>query len=98
MIVERDELSSPAKRSEMNLLVVTTYYLPDGGPSAPLFAMLCEALVQRGHKVTVITAVPHYPSGRVSADFEGWHVYQGVENGVKVIRVPVPSLDRAKLP
>ena len=81
----------------MKLLVITTYYLPDGGPSAPLYAMLCEALVRRGHNVTVIAAVPHYPSGRVPANFRGWRVQRNMQKGVEVIRVPVPSLQRANL-
>lgn len=81
----------------MKYLVITLYYLPDGGPSAPLFAMLCQALVKKGHDVTVISSVPHYPSGRVPVEFAGWKVRRTDENGVKVIRVPVPSLDRANL-
>lgn len=81
----------------MRLLVVTPHYLPDGGPSAPLFAMLCEALSQRGHQVIVVAAVPHYPSGRVPAEYQGWRVRRTVENGVRVIRVPVPSVDRSRL-
>lgn len=81
----------------MNLLVITTYYQPDGGPSAPLYAMLCEALVRRGCNVTVIAAVPHYPTGRVLENFKGWRACRSVENDVEVIRVPVPSLDRSNL-
>jgi colanic acid biosynthesis glycosyl transferase WcaI len=81
----------------MNIQVVTPYYLPDGGPSAPLFAMLCETLARRGHHVTVVAAVPHYPSGRVPAEFRGWRTRKSLESGVHVIRVPVPSLDRSRL-
>lgn len=81
----------------MRLLVVTPHYLPDGGPSAPLFAILCEALAQRGHQVTVVAAVPHYPSGRVPPEYRGWRTRHTVENNVKVIRVPVPSVDRSRM-
>jgi colanic acid biosynthesis glycosyl transferase WcaI len=81
----------------MQILIVTPHYLPDGGPSAPLYAMLCEALVQRGHQVTAVAAVPHYPSGQVLPEYRGWRATRIVENGVEVIRLPVPSVDRSKM-
>ena len=82
----------------MHILILTPYYTPDLGPSAPLFTMLSIALVRRGHRVTVITTVPHYPSGKVSAPFLGKMVWRSFEDGVEVIRVTLPSLERASLP
>jgi colanic acid biosynthesis glycosyl transferase WcaI len=81
----------------MRLLVVTLYYLPDGSPSAPLYTMLCEALAARGHEVTVIAAVPHYPSGQVDPGYRAWGMRPSLERGVQVVRVPVPSVLRADL-
>ncbi len=81
----------------MRVLVVIPHYVPDGGPSAPLFAMLCEQLVRRGHAVTVLAAVPHYPSGQVPHAYRGPKVRRTVEHGVRVIRVPLASVDRSKL-
>ena len=80
----------------MRLLIITPFYAPDLGPSAPLFALLSEALVRKGHRVCVVAAVPHYPSGRVSSDFRGVGNRHSNVNGVKVTRVPVPSIDRSK--
>jgi colanic acid biosynthesis glycosyl transferase WcaI len=82
----------------MRILVVTPYYLPDGGPSAPLYAMLCEQLVRRGHGVTVVAAVPHYPSGHVLPSYRQRRFSRETQNGVHILRVPVPSLDRSRLP
>jgi colanic acid biosynthesis glycosyl transferase WcaI len=59
--------------------------------------MLSVGLVKRGHKATVITTVPHYPSGQVSAAFRGRKAWKSSEDGVGVIRVPLPSLKRANL-
>jgi colanic acid biosynthesis glycosyl transferase WcaI len=59
--------------------------------------MLCEALARRGVDVTVICAVPHYPSGRVPEKFRGAWLQRKVENGVRVIRVRIPSADRKQL-
>lgn len=81
----------------MHIQVLTPYYTPDGGPSAPLYAMLCQALARRGHQVTVISAVPHYPSGYVQPGYIGKRIMSSRENGVEVVRVPVPSVDRSKL-
>jgi len=80
----------------MRILVVTLFYAPDDGPSAPLYAMLCEALARRGHQVTVVTAVPHYPSGKVRPEFRRCVVQRSVERGVDVLRVGVPSLPRSR--
>jgi colanic acid biosynthesis glycosyl transferase WcaI len=59
--------------------------------------MLSKGLVQRGHQVTVLTMVPHYPSGRVSPTFRGRIIWRSVEMGVNVIRVWLPSVDRNRL-
>lgn len=81
----------------MNVLIIGTLYEPDLGPSAPLFTMLSKGLVQRGNQVTVITMVPHYPSGQVSARFRGKWIWRSSENGVNVIRIGLPSVNRARL-
>jgi colanic acid biosynthesis glycosyl transferase WcaI len=86
------------KQNPMRVMIFGGYYEPDLGPSAPLFTMLCENLVRLGHQVTMITMVPHYPSGRVSPKYRGKWLWRSVENGVNVIRVGLPSVDRSKLP
>jgi colanic acid biosynthesis glycosyl transferase WcaI len=80
----------------MRVMIVGANYEPDLGPSAPLYTMLCENLVRLGHQVTIITMVPHYPSGRVPREFRGRLFWKSVEKGVNVIRVGLPSVDRSK--
>ena len=80
----------------MKLLLVTYIYQPDNGPSASMFALLCEKLVKMGHDVTVIATVPHYPSGFVDKKYQREWLQRSIENGVRVIRVRIPSLDRRK--
>jgi colanic acid biosynthesis glycosyl transferase WcaI len=83
----------------VRILVLTPYYAPDLGPSAALYEMLCEDLAGFGHQVSVISAVPHYPTGRVAQEFRGsarvWRRER--RGGVDVTRVWVPSLNRARL-
>lgn len=81
----------------MRILIFGANYLPDLGPSAPLFTMLCENLVRLGHQVTMITMVPHYPTGQVSGEFRGKLVWKSVENGVDVVRLNLPSVDRSRM-
>ena len=81
----------------MRILIVTLHYLPDGGPSAPLFGLLAESLVGAGHSVTVVAGTPHYPSGRT---LTGWEMPpDGCEEvrGVRVLRTRIPSGNRANL-
>jgi len=81
----------------MRILVVVSCYKPDGGAAATLFPPLCEELVKLGHEVTVLTAVPHYPSGRVPEAYRERTNRFREENGVKVVRVGLPSVDRSNL-
>jgi colanic acid biosynthesis glycosyl transferase WcaI len=81
----------------MRVLVIALLYAPDLGAGAALYTMLCEDLVRLGHQVSVIAAVPHYPSGRVVAEFRGSLISREQCNGVDVTRVWVPSVNRANL-
>lgn len=81
----------------MRVLMIVPYYAPDLGPSAPLFTMLSVELVRRGHQVSVIAAVPHYPSGKVPEAYRGAGIRHSSEHGVEVVRVPVPSMNRSNL-
>ena len=66
----------------MNILVVTQYFYPED------FRIndICEELVRRGHKVTVTTGLPNYPTGYIFAGFEHSYREPDYHNGVKIIR------------
>jgi colanic acid biosynthesis glycosyl transferase WcaI len=81
----------------VRILFFSSCYKPDGGPLAPLIGLLAESLAKRGHDVTVISSVPHFPTGFVPASCKGWKVRRTVENGVRIIRIPLPSIGRKKL-
>ncbi len=82
----------------MRIIVYGGHYEPDLGPSAPIFTMLCQNLAKLGHQVTMVTMVPHYPTGRVFEGYGGRLWWRSVEHGVEVIRIGLPSLDRTRLP
>ena len=75
----------------MHILIVTPYYAPDIGPSAPLFTLLSSELVRRGNQVTVVSAIPHFASGKTGTISKKW-IITNFESGVHVIRIRVPSL------
>lgn len=81
----------------MRVLMIVPYYAPDLGPSAPLFTMLAQELAVRGHPITVITTVPHYSTGRVPTEFRGEWIRRSSENGVDVVRIGLPSVQRTRL-
>jgi colanic acid biosynthesis glycosyl transferase WcaI len=83
--------------SPLRILFIVPHYRPDGGPGAPLFTLLCEALARRGHHPAVLTAVPHYPSGLVPREYRCLRPAWSHESGVRVARVALPSLDRRSL-
>ena len=81
----------------MDILIITPYYPPDLGPSAPMFALLAESLVSSGHKVTMLAAAPHFPSGQVTQEYRNRLWSWEVRNGVRVGRAWVPSGYRSNL-
>ena len=66
----------------MNLLVISQYYYPEQ------FRIndICREWVKRGHKVTVVTAIPNYPKGKF---YDGYGLLKNrkeQKDGVEIIR------------
>lgn len=69
----------------MNILVICQYYSPE-----PFrIADICEELVRRGNKVTVVTGTPNYPMGAIYPGYEHGQKADEVINGVAVHRCPI---------
>ena len=70
----------------MKILVVTQYFWPEQFKINDL----CDALVERGHNVTVYTGLPNYPEGKL---FQGYSFLKGpykeTYGKIKVIRSPL---------
>lgn len=65
------------------ITVVGLNYAPEPTGIAPYTAGLCDELAAKGHRVTVVTGMPHYPRWRV----QGEHPRAHTRNGVAVRRV-----------
>ena len=69
----------------MKLLIVTQYYPPETGPAAKLHELALR-LTAKGHSLTVLTAMPNYPGGRIFDGYRGRLRMQECLQGIRVIR------------
>jgi glycosyltransferase involved in cell wall biosynthesis len=79
----------------MKIILLTQWYPPE---PANLIGALAESIQQAGHKITVLTGFPNYPSGEI---YPGYKIklWQREEiGGVPVIRFPLyPNHDQSSL-
>jgi glycosyltransferase involved in cell wall biosynthesis len=73
----------------MRVTFLTQYYPPEMGAPQARISEFARGLAQRGWDVTVLTAMPNYPAGRVFPEYRGrWYASERV-NDVNVRRVPI---------
>ncbi|MCB1183292.1 glycosyltransferase family 4 protein [bacterium] len=73
----------------VKVLILTQYYPPEmGAPQARLHE-LAVRLSQAGHEITVLTAMPNYPTGKIFRGYRGRVFKTEMVDGIKVHRVPV---------
>lgn len=77
---------SVCRGRRLHTLVVTGSYAPDRSGMAPLNTDLCEHLVSRGHRVSVVTGFPHYPDWKVPEAYRGKLWQRETRNGVVIHR------------
>lgn len=66
----------------MNILVICQHYWPENFRVTEI----CEALVQRGHRVTALVGLPNYPSGIVPKEYKRFQNRRQTRNGVEIRR------------
>lgn len=81
----------------MHVLLLGLNYYPDKLGNAPLMTGLCEGLVQRGHRVTVVCAFPHHETGQIEPEYQGKLFAHDQHNGVDILRVWLYAPDGGKL-
>lgn len=70
----------------MQILLVTHYFEPDSGAAAVRLSRLARLLMQRGHEVTVLTTMPHYPQGQIAAPYRGKRSAVEERDGLRIVR------------
>ena len=83
----------------MRIAILTQYFPPEmGAPQARLHE-LAVRLQARGHTITVITAMPNYPTGKVFQDYRRRLFCLERMNGMKIIRTAIwPSKSTRLVP
>jgi glycosyltransferase involved in cell wall biosynthesis len=71
---------------ERKILLATTNYWPEPTGIAVYTTDLAETLQSEGHRVTVLTSLPHYPWWRIPSEFAHLTEGTGSHNDVSVIR------------
>ncbi|MDB9528243.1 glycosyltransferase family 4 protein [Oscillatoria sp. CS-180] len=70
----------------MRILIYSYNYHPEPIGIAPLMTELAEGLVQRGHEVRVVTAMPNYPERQIYPAYRGKRYHTEERNGVTIQR------------
>ncbi|HEY7911803.1 MAG TPA: glycosyltransferase family 4 protein [Blastocatellia bacterium] len=69
----------------MKLTILTQYYPPEVGAPQARLSELAANFVRRGHSVSVLTAMPNYPTGRIHSGYGGL-LKRERRDGVDIIR------------
>lgn len=79
----------------MRILLLSQWYPPE---PMKLLSDMTETLQKLGHEVTVLTGFPNWPSGKLYPGYRVRLWQREVQNGVKIIRVPLfPDHSRSAL-
>ncbi|MDZ4770948.1 MAG: glycosyltransferase family 4 protein [Chloroflexota bacterium] len=70
----------------LHLWIVTQYFPPDTGAAAVRLSRLARLLVADGHRVTVLTVMPHYSSNGIADGYRGRVFMRERIDGADVLR------------
>lgn len=70
----------------MRILIYSYNYCPEPIGIAPLMTELAERLVEVGHEVRVVTAMPNYPERKIYPEYRGKLYHTEKRNGVTIQR------------
>ncbi len=70
----------------MHVVFLGINYWPDETGIAPFTTGRCEYLASRGHRVTVLTGFPYYPTWRIPERYRGRFFSREERNGVLILR------------
>lgn len=72
----------------MKLIILTQYYPPEIGAPQRRLSELAERMFKAGYEVTVLTAMPNYPRGKIYEGYGGLFKRENI-NGVRIIRTTI---------
>ncbi len=70
----------------MRILLLTQYYAPESVGPAIWLQELATELASRNHEITVLTAFPNHPEGRIFREYRGHFHQREMIDGIPVVR------------
>lgn len=70
----------------MHIVYVTQYYPPEMGAPQARIPELMRGLQRLGHEITILTAMPNYPHGRIFPGYRGRVALRESREGIHVLR------------
>lgn len=70
----------------MKILFYTQYYPPETGAPQNRISDWAIRLKRKGHSVTVLTALPNYPAGKVFPEYRNKILFEENLDGIRIIR------------
>src|SRR4029077_4990103 len=70
----------------MRILILTQYYPPEIGAAQNRLSGLANFLKAAGHTVTVLTALPNYPKGKIYDGYKNRLMVSEIKEGITIIR------------
>jgi colanic acid biosynthesis glycosyl transferase WcaI len=81
----------------LKVLVLAQYFAPDMGGGSTRATNVVKGLLSKGCDVTVVAAFPHYPHGKVAANYSHKAIVPEKFGNAKVYRVWVPALPHSSV-
>ena len=69
------------------VLIITSYFPPETGAASNRISHLAEGLQKRNFKVSVITPLPNYPTGKIFDNYKGKFKHSNTEKNIRVFRL-----------
>jgi len=70
-----------------SILIITSYFPPEIGAASNRIFHLAEGLQKRNFRISVITPLPNYPTGKIFGDYKDKFNHKTIENNVKIYRL-----------
>ncbi len=70
-----------------NILIITNYFPPETGAASNRIFHLAEGLQKHHFKVSVLTPLPNYPTGKVFEAYKGRFKHSSIKNNIAIHRL-----------
>ncbi|PTM09199.1 MAG: glycosyltransferase WbuB [Bacteroidetes bacterium] len=70
-----------------DILIITSYFPPEIGAASNRIFHLADGLQKRNYKISVITPLPNYPTGKIFDNYKGKIKQTSLENNITIYRL-----------